>query len=60
MYKEVLSSIDGVEIYPIFSLLVFFSFFLVLSVWFYSADGDKLRRLANLPLDQGGQEIGHE
>jgi hypothetical protein len=41
-------------------LLVFFSFFVVLSVWFFSADGDKLRRLANLPLDQGGQEIGHE
>lgn len=60
MYKEVLSSIDGVEIYPIFSLLVFFSFFVVLTVWFFSADGKRLRDMAQLPLDRQDQEVGHE
>ena len=27
MYRDVLSSIEGIEIYPIISLLIFFAFF---------------------------------
>jgi cytochrome c oxidase cbb3-type subunit IV len=52
MYKEVLRSIEGIEIYPIISLLIFFCFFVGLLAWYLLADGDRLQRLADLPLDQ--------
>ena len=51
MYKEVLRSIEGIEIYPIVSLLIFFAFFVGLAVWFFAADRERLRRAALLPLD---------
>ncbi len=53
MYKEVLASIEGIEIYPIISLVIFFSFFVGLLAWFVLADRDRLQRLARLPLDKG-------
>lgn len=51
MYKEVLRSIEGIEIYPIVSLLIFFAFFVGLAAWFFLADKERLRRDALLPLD---------
>lgn len=51
MYKEVLRSIEGIEIYPIISLLIFFAFFVCLAVWFFAADRERLRRAALLPLE---------
>lgn len=56
MYKEVLRSIEGVEMYPIISLLVFFAFFTVLLGWFFLADRERLNELAALPLDLGKGE----
>ncbi|MBT3343084.1 MAG: hypothetical protein HN712_11160 [Gemmatimonadetes bacterium] len=53
MYKEVLASIEGIEIYPIISMLIFFTFFVGLLAWFFLADRDRLQRLARLPLDEG-------
>ncbi|MBT4098102.1 MAG: CcoQ/FixQ family Cbb3-type cytochrome c oxidase assembly chaperone [Gemmatimonadetes bacterium] len=51
MYKEVLASIDGVAIYPIISLVIFFTFFVGLLAWFVLADRTRLQRFARLPLD---------
>ena len=52
MYREVLSSIEGIEIYPIVSLLIFFAFFVGVLAWFVLADKDRLERWARLPLDE--------
>ena len=52
MYKDVLRSIEGVEVYPIISLLVFFAFFTGIMVWFFLADRERLNDLAALPLDR--------
>ena len=61
MYKDVLRSIEGVEMYPIISLLVFFAFFTVLIGWFFLADRDRLSELAALPLDTNkGEERDDE
>jgi cytochrome c oxidase cbb3-type subunit IV len=51
MYKEVLRSIEGIEIYPIISLLIFFVFFVGMAAWFFAADRERLRRASLLPLD---------
>lgn len=52
MYKDVLRSIEGIEIYPLISLAIFFLFFVGVGIWFFSADNDRLQRLARLPLDR--------
>ena len=58
MYKDVLRSIEGIEIYPVISLLIFFAFFVGVGVWFFAADNDRLQRLARLPLDRDSAPQG--
>lgn len=50
MYKNVLASIPGIEFWPIISLVIFFSVFVGLIVWFFRADRTRLQELAELPL----------
>ncbi len=49
--KNHLESISGVEIYPIISLLIFFTFFVVLFWWVLTAKKDYIKTVSNLPLD---------
>ena len=49
--KEHLSGIDGVSIYPIFSLLVFVIFFAVLLYFVIKMDKKRVEEVRNLPLD---------
>jgi cbb3-type cytochrome oxidase subunit 3 len=51
MYKNVLQSIEGVGLYPIISLLLFFLFFAAVIIWFFRADKAYLKKMAQLPLD---------
>lgn len=55
MYKNVLASIPGIEFWPIISLLIFFSVFVGLIVWFFRADRTRLQELAELPLHDATQ-----
>jgi cytochrome c oxidase cbb3-type subunit IV len=52
MYKNVLSSIPGIEHYPIVALVLFFGFFIGLIVWYFRADRSRLDRVARLPLEE--------
>ncbi len=52
MFKNVLESIAGVEIYPVISLLLFFTLFGVVIVWFFRADKQRLQRISHIPLDE--------
>ncbi len=49
--KQYAESIAGVEIYPIISLVIFFTFFLVLIVWLWKADKDIISEIEKLPLE---------
>ena len=49
--KEHAASIDGIQIYPIFSLLVFVIFFVVLLWYVKKMDTKKVDEIRNLPLD---------
>lgn len=53
MYKNVLSSIPGIELYPIVALVLFFGFFTALIVWYFRADTARLERLSAEILDDG-------
>jgi hypothetical protein len=51
MFKHYFEQMEGVSIYPIFSLMVFFLFFLGLGVYVYFLDRKKREHLENLPLE---------
>ena len=49
--KHNMETIAGVSIYPILSLLIFFSFFVVLGLWVVSYKKEKINELSNIPLN---------
>nr|AWJ66253.1 hypothetical protein [uncultured bacterium] len=49
--KGNLEQIDGVAIYPIISLLIFFGFFVILFWWVFTAKKEHIIEVSNIPLD---------
>jgi cytochrome c oxidase cbb3-type subunit IV len=62
MYKNVLQAIEGVEIFPLISLVIFFVFFMLVVLWFVKADPQHLKKMAGLPLDpaSAGETRNHQ
>ena len=58
MYKEILRSIGGIDVYPVVSLVIFVIFFAVVIAHALRMDGRRVGRLAALPLDGGDDSIG--
>ncbi len=54
--KNYMDSMEGIEIYPIISLLIFFTFFVVLFWWVITAKKDYIDTVSNLPLDNQNQD----
>lgn len=54
--KHNMETIAGVEIYPIFSLLIFFVFFLGLGIWVFSYQKETINELSQIPLQSGEDE----
>lgn len=52
MYKEVLRTIAGIEVYPVLSLLIFVTVFVVMLVWVLRLDRRQLNTYAALPLEE--------
>ena len=50
MYKEVLRTIVGIEIFPVLSLVIFLTVFMVMLVWVFRMDRERLAIYASLPL----------
>lgn len=50
MYKEILQSIEGIEIYPIISLIVFVVFFIGVTIWLIRMDKNYINEMKQLPL----------
>ena len=49
--KNHMASIEGIEVYPIFSLLLFFTFFVVLFWWALTAKKEYISKMSQFPLD---------
>jgi hypothetical protein len=52
-FKNYLQSIAGVGIYPVITLLIFFIFFSLLTLWAVRARKEHLTSINNIPLDGG-------
>ncbi len=50
--KENMTTIDGIEIWPIISLVIFFSFFAGLLWWVYKSDKDTIEEIKQIPLKE--------
>ena len=53
--KGNLENIDGVAIYPIISLLIFFVFFVLLFWWVFTAKKQYISEVSNIPLEDDHQ-----
>ncbi|MBL8007091.1 MAG: CcoQ/FixQ family Cbb3-type cytochrome c oxidase assembly chaperone [Ignavibacteria bacterium] len=51
MFKEIFEFAEGIEFYPIFSLIVFFVFFVIMIIWFFKADKEYISKMEKLPLE---------
>lgn len=60
MFKFVkghLESITGIEIYPLISLLIFFTFFVVLFWWVFTAKKQYIKEVSELPLNDNLKQM---
>jgi cbb3-type cytochrome oxidase subunit 3 len=55
MYKNVLQAIDGIAIYPIISFLIFFVFFLGLTLFVIFSDKKHIAAMSQMPLQNDPQ-----
>ena len=46
-----LEQINGIEIYPIISLIIFFVFFIIIGIQVFTADKEYIDEMKNMPLD---------
>ncbi|WP_127844847.1 CcoQ/FixQ family Cbb3-type cytochrome c oxidase assembly chaperone [Psychroflexus aestuariivivens] len=49
--KGHMETIEGIEIYPIISLLIFFLFFVGLFWWVFTAKKDYVEKVSQIPLE---------
>lgn len=49
--KNHMESIVGIEIYPMISLTIFFTFFVVLFWWVFTAKKEYIKKVSSLPLN---------
>ncbi len=50
--KNHLETITGIEIYPLISLVIFFTFFVLLFWWVFTAKKDYINKVSRIPLDE--------
>ena len=63
MKRVVLESIEGVEIYPIISLVIFVGMFIVAMLYIVKMDKGFISKMGNLPLgndELNEKELSHE
>jgi cbb3-type cytochrome oxidase subunit 3 len=61
MYKELLRSIEDIEIYPIISLVIFVLFFVGMFIWIFQVDKTYVDHMKSMPFnDEHKNESGHE
>lgn len=52
MIRDVLQSLEGIELYPVISLIIFIAFFAALIIWMIKVDKKYIKKMKNLPLEK--------
>lgn len=58
MYKNVLQSIENIQVWPVISFVIFFVFFLCLLLWVFTTDKKFIERMKNLPVEEEKSKSG--
>ncbi|MGB3585788.1 MAG: CcoQ/FixQ family Cbb3-type cytochrome c oxidase assembly chaperone [Tunicatimonas sp.] len=53
--KHHMETITGIEIFPLISFLIFFTFFILLLIWVFRSSKEYIAEVEQLPLDQEPQ-----
>jgi cytochrome c oxidase cbb3-type subunit 3 len=53
MYKQILQSIQNVEVWAVISLVIFFVFFIGISIKVLLIDKKYIKKMEDMPLDDG-------
>lgn len=56
--KHHMETIAGIEIYPVISFIIFFTFFIALTIYVLKVDKKVFNEISNIPLDSN--ETDHE
>ncbi len=59
MFKYYFEQVQGIEIWPIISLTIFFSFFIGLLIWAFKADKKYISEMENLPIEDNEVTKSH-
>ncbi|MFB9054069.1 CcoQ/FixQ family Cbb3-type cytochrome c oxidase assembly chaperone [Formosa undariae] len=54
--KNYMDSMDGIAIYPILSLLIFFGFFVILFWWVLTAKKDYIDTVSQIPFEKDNHQ----
>ena len=54
--KHHMETIAGIEIFPLISFIIFFIFFIGLTIYVIKADKKVINEIANIPLDSNNSE----
>ncbi len=57
MFKHYFEGIQNIEVYPIISLLIFFSFFVGLFFWISGLSKKHIQDMKNLPLEDDEEVV---
>ncbi len=55
--KNHMESITGIEIYPLISLIIFFTFFVVLFWWVFTSKKEYIEKVSNIPFESTNTKI---
>lgn len=60
MYKDVLTRIEGIDLFPLIALVIFFTFFMLLITWVVRLNRSYIDAMGNMPLDgdEGPGQVG--
>jgi hypothetical protein len=59
MYKDILQSISGIELYAIAAMVIFILFFVGMTIWVIKVDKKYIKRMSELPIEEDNNEISN-
>ncbi len=57
MFKKYFEGINGIEVYPVFLLIVFVTFFIAMSVWLIRANKTTMEAMSKIPFNNEDESI---
>ncbi|RYZ44783.1 MAG: CcoQ/FixQ family Cbb3-type cytochrome c oxidase assembly chaperone [Sphingobacteriales bacterium] len=60
MYKNILKAVEGIEIFPLVSLAIFFIFFVGLSVYVFTSRKEYIKMMSQIPLQNENECVETE